>query len=177
MRDADPLILTWPQLPPDTRADLRQKLSGLYGRDGEAAAFDALELDKQQALLIFVNRLNHLQLWKLVRRVENIYGTGGVGMNFVAWPAINAALSGRRDFTELFAKHRGGLRGFRERRGRAAALHFLHEGGGREYCWSVHFDLYDPLSSPLGAWRHLVREKLRAMNPDWRVIRKELAES
>ena len=65
------------------RVELQQKLAGLYGRGGDAEAFDALELDKQQSLLIFVRRLNHLQLWSVVRRVENVYGTGGVGMNFM----------------------------------------------------------------------------------------------
>ncbi|HVF86891.1 MAG TPA: hypothetical protein VM866_04845 [Pyrinomonadaceae bacterium] len=177
MPAADPPPLTWRQLPPDVRVDLQQKLIGLYGRGADAEAFDALELDKQQSLLIFVRRLNHLQLWSVVRRVENVYGTGGVGMNFISWPSISAALSGRRDFTKLFAKHRGSLKGFRERRRESAALHFLCEDDRREYRWSVHFDLHNPLSSPSSAWRHLTQEKLRAMSPGWRTIRDKLSAS
>ncbi|MBA2647544.1 MAG: hypothetical protein H0U81_12180 [Pyrinomonadaceae bacterium] len=170
MSAADSLPLMWRQLSPDVRADLQQKLTGLYERSGDAEAFDALEHDKQQSLLIFVRRLNHLQLWGVVRRVENVYGTGGVGMNFIAWPFISTALSGRRDFTRLFAKHRGSLNGFRERRRECVALHFLHEDDRREYRWSVHFDLHNPLSSPSSAWRHLLYENLRSINPDWRII-------
>ena len=177
MPAADLQPLTWRQLSPGVRVDLQQKITGLYGRGGDAGAFDALEFDKQQSLLLFVRRLNHLQLWGVVRRVENVYGTGGVGMNFIAWPFISAALSGRRDFTKLFAKHRDALKGFRERRRESAALHFLLEDDGREYRWSVHFDLHNPLGSPLGAWRHLFYENLRSINPEWRIIGNKISTS
>jgi hypothetical protein len=153
------------------RAALEGKLEGLYGHDGDERAFDALAFDKQQSLLIFARRLGVLNLWQPVARIENVYGEGGVGMNFSADDRLAARLLARDDFTRLWAAHRqSGANGFRERRRTRAALHFLYKGEGRERVWSVHFDLYNPLASPVNAWRHLFREHLRGATPDWRAI-------
>ncbi|HEV7842307.1 MAG TPA: hypothetical protein VGO69_01350, partial [Pyrinomonadaceae bacterium] len=74
--------LRWQELSDEARDALEQKLKGLYGAERDEAAFDNLVVDKQQALLLLTNRLRELALWASVRRVENVYGTGGVGMNF-----------------------------------------------------------------------------------------------
>lgn len=175
--------LCWHALPAHARNALDGRLDGLYGNDGDERAFDALAPDKQQALLIFVERLLALNLWRAVRRIENVYGTGGVGLNFNASPLLARALRLREDFTTLFAAHRRTQgadsfreRGFRERRRARAVLHFLLDG--REVNrprWSAHFDLYSPLASPLSAWRHFYFESLRrGASPDWRVIARAL---
>ncbi len=170
--------LSWPQLTAETRVALGRTLEGLYERQDAAAAFDALAVDKQQALLLFVRRLGQLGLWQAVRRVVNIYGEGGVGIDFEASPLFVSTLRRRPDFTRLLAARRGCMIGFRERRRRRAALHFLQcahaEQDGRR--WSVHFDLYNPIASPSSAWRHLYHESLRKVTPDWRIIKKELAD-
>lgn len=169
--------LHWRGLPVDARAALARRLDGLYGAEGDESAFDALEFDKQRALLIFVRRLDSLGLWHAVARVENVYGTGGVGMNFEAWPFLVSTLRRRRrDFTALFAAHRDTTGGFRERRPKRASLHFLYRAEGSRRRWSVHFDLYNPLASPMSAWRHVYHETLRAAVPDWRAIESALAD-
>ncbi|MGH9900849.1 MAG: hypothetical protein ACRD68_03315 [Pyrinomonadaceae bacterium] len=161
----------WADLTGDVRAALGKRLDGLYGCDGDEEAFDALAVDKQQALLLFVSRLSCLKLWRAVLRVENVYGTGGVGMNFTARPSLMRALRLRRDFTGLFASHRDSRGGFRERRRASAALHFLYSDGEGGRRWSVHFDLHNPLASPSGAWRHLFYEEFSGVTPDWRAVR------
>ena len=165
--------LRWRELSDRERARLEGKLRGLYGIASEEAAFDHLATDKQQALLLVATRLDQLKLWESVRRVENVYGTGGVGMNFEAWPDLAQRLRGRKDFTRLFARHRGNAGGFLEKGRAFATLHFLYrEDGVRR--WAVHFDLYNPLFSPRGAWRHLRLEKLGRLTPDWRTVRAAL---
>jgi hypothetical protein len=170
--------LAWQELPADVRAALEGRLEGLYnatsdvgeaGEAGDASVFDALPVDKQQALLIFVRRLSRLRLWRAVVRVTNVYGEGGVGLEFIAAPGLKSRLRRDRRFTARFAAHRDTAEGFYEFRRPTAALHFLRaRRGGRE--WAVHFDLYAPLASPLSALRHLWHEKLRAETPRWEEI-------
>ncbi len=168
-----PPLLAWRNLPPATRAVLSNKIGGIYGHDGDQRAFDALTVDKQQAVLIFAGRLNHLKLWDAVRRIENVYGVGGVGMTFEAWPVLCSTLTRHAHFTTLLAGHSDSAKGFYERRRSRAALHFLYIEAGKR-AWSVHFDYYAPLASPFGALRHLYYESLRAQNPDWRAVKSAL---
>lgn len=164
--------LAWTDLSPDARAALAGKLDGLYDAPagaGDAHIFDALTIDKQQALLIFAWRLSRLRLWRAVVRVTNVYGEGGVGLAFVATPDLRSRLRRSRRFTTRFAKHHDTAEGFYELRRSVAVLHFLRaRRGGRE--WSVHFDLYAPLVNPLSTLRHLWHEKLRAETPRWEEI-------
>lgn len=165
--------LRWRDLPENFLVALDRKLEGLYGGTNQEEVFDSLALDKQQALLLIARRFLELNLWEAVRRIENLYGEGGVGMNFTAWPFIRSTLERRRDFTKRLARHgrKGG--GFMERGAKLASLHLLYADGGARH-WEVHFDLYNPWASPLHAWRHLVRERLRRELPDWRVIGRAL---
>jgi hypothetical protein len=163
-------LLRWSNLPERVRAGLEHKLEGLYGGATDETAFDALAVDKQQALLILVRRFQDLKLWDTVRRIENLYGEGGVGMNFLAWPYLKSTLERRADFTTLFAKHRHATRGFIERRTRRASLHVLYSDCSAGRIWEAHFDLYNPWSSPLNAWHHLLYEKIRRETPGWRII-------
>ena len=164
-------VLRWSSLSPRAREALEGKLAGLYGAARDEDAFDSLAVDKQQALLILARRFIELGLWDAVRGVGNVYGEGGVGMNFSAWPVLRSGLEMRGDFTARFARHTDTSGGFLERGVGRASLHVLYvdrEGGGRE--WAAHFDLYNPWASPLNAWRHLLNEKLRGLTPDWREI-------
>jgi hypothetical protein len=158
--------LSWRELSATHRSALERRLEGLCGGANDEAAFDALPVDKQQALLILVRRLLDLKLWDAVRRVENVYGEGGVGMNFIAWPYLKSTLERSGNFTTWFAAHEHTTHGFIERGRARASLHLLRAGAG----WEAHFDLYNPWSSPLNAWRHLLHEKIRRETPDWRVI-------
>ncbi len=165
--------LFWRELPIATRSHLEHKLEGLYGVKEDEHAFDSLAIDKQQTLLIFMQRLNALGLWRELLRVENVYGEGGVGLDFTAHRHLLAVLRRRADFTTRQAKHRGTITGFLEKGRRQAALHFLFHQ--RElHRWSVHFDLYSPLALPFNAWRHLWWEKIHGHTPDWRIIKKAL---
>ena len=146
------------------------KLEGLYGGASDETVFDQLTVDKQQALLILVRRFQDLMLWNAVRRIENLYGEGGVGMNFLAWPYLKSTLERRANFTTFFARHRKTTRGFIERGTRRAALHILYSEERASKIWEAHFDLYNPWSSPLNAWHHLLHEKIRRETPDWRII-------
>jgi hypothetical protein len=161
--------LSWDELTPGARAALTGRLEGLYGVGTDAEAFDALPVDKQQALLIFVSRLCELKLWRAVERLTNVYGAGGVGIEFVAVPDLHTRLRRSRRFTSRFAAHRDTAEGYYELRRTVAALHFLRaRRGGR--VWSAHFDLYAPLANPASALRHLWHEKLRGETPGWRAI-------
>lgn len=176
--------LRWQQLSTNTRHMLDGKLRGLYEHADNGSAFDALDVDKQQSLLIFAHRLTELNLWDLIKRVENVYGTGGVGINFTAWPLLESALRRCIDFTAMFAKHKGASVGFLERGRTLASLHFLRAAKQPEpnnlrqpepgSLWSAHFDLYSPLAFPKGMWKHLLQEKLRKETPDWRRIKHTL---
>lgn len=166
--------LSWRELKIETRAALEGKLRGLYGASGDESAFDGLTVEKQQALLILVRRWRELELWETVRRVLNVYGEGGVGMNFAAWPLLRSTLDRRDDFTRRFAAHTNTSGGFVEREQSRGALHILYVDDREERHWAAHFDLYNPWSSPLNAWRHLWHEKLGRETPDWRTIRNAL---
>jgi hypothetical protein len=162
--------LEWRSLPPYLRAALDRRLEGMYGGSADdESIFDQLSIDKQQALLILARRFLALRLWEMVKRIENVYGEGGVGMNFRAWPCVKSTLERRGDFTQWFANHRDTSQGFIEKGTRRAALHILCSDS-RERCWAAHFDLYNPLASPLNAWRHLLHEKFRGQTPGWQVI-------
>jgi hypothetical protein len=165
--------MLWRNLTEATRLTLARKLEGLYERDRDEAAFDFLAEDKQQALLILMRRLQRLDLWDAVRRIENVYGIGGVGMSFKAWPVLLAQLRGRGDFTTWFARHSDNTGGFLERGRTRASLHFLYIDGDVR-SWAVHFDLYNPWASPLNAWRHLLHEKIRGETPGWKAISEAL---
>lgn len=163
----------WSELPGATRELLRGKLAGLWGAPTDAEAFDSWALDKKQALLLLLDRMQSKQLWHLVKRVTNVYGEGGVGLQFEAWPMIESTLSRRRDFTRRFANHSDTSGGFYEKQRDRAILHFLFQEG-EPRTWYVHFDLYSPINSPGSAWRHLRHEMLSKVKPDWRAIAKSL---
>jgi hypothetical protein len=156
--------LAWSELAPNLRDALDGKLEGLYGGADAQTIFDALAPDKRRALLIFARRLDELNLWREIERVTNVYGEGGVGLEFIAASTLKSSLSRSPRFTARFAAHRDTAEGFYELRRSKAALHFLRaHRRGRE--WSVHFDLYAPLAGPLSALRHLWHERLRARTP------------
>lgn len=161
--------LRWRELPFRTQEALDRRLEGLYGVTRDEEAFNALAADKQWALLILARRFLELKLWEAVRRVENVYGQGGVGMNFDAWPMLHSTLRRRRDFTSRFANHGDTTGGFIERGVGRASLHILFVDNGKRR-WAAHFDLYNPWASPVNAWQHLLHEKLRGYTPDWRAI-------
>lgn len=165
--------LSWRNLPVQTRAALERKLEGLYSHPHDESAFDSMLPDKQQALLLLHRRLDELNLWGAVRRIDNVYGKGGVGMSFTAWPYLLSSLRQSADFTAMFANHPGNNGGFLERGKPRASLHFLYVDGEVRQ-WAVHFDLYNPWASPVNAWRHLLHEKLRGVTPDWKIIRASL---
>lgn len=171
----DPLDLApaWAELSGETRWLLQGKLAGLWGVPADAASFDSLAPEKKHALLLLLKRLEAKDLWHLVRKVTNVYGEGGVGLEFEAWPMIESALSRRHDFTRWFANHKGASGGFYEKHRAESALHFLFQEG-QPRAWHVHFDLYSPIHSPRSAWKHLRYEVLARLKPDWRMIAKSL---
>jgi hypothetical protein len=163
-------LLRWQELPPDTQGALSGKLEGLYGRARDEDAFDSLAVDKQQALLILARRFLELNLWSAVARIGNVYGEGGVGMNFEPTALLYALISTRLDFTNRFANHSDTTEGFIERGVGRASLHMLYVDRGEERQWAAHFDMYNPWASPMNAWRHLLNEKIRGYTPNWRDI-------
>lgn len=163
--------LTWANLPYATRELLTGKLAGLWGAPTDEAAFDSWTLDKKQGMLLLLDRMHSKGLWQLVKKVTNVYGEGGVGLQFEAWPMIESTLKRRRDFTSMFANHSDTKGGFYEKDRGDAVLHFLfQEGEPRK--WYVHFDLYSPVHSPGSMWKHFVHEFMRDVRPDWRAIAK-----
>ncbi|MGA9996435.1 MAG: hypothetical protein WBP93_13535 [Pyrinomonadaceae bacterium] len=163
--------LNWPGLPEEMRRALNRKLEGLYGHARDEDAFNSLAVDKQQALLILARRFQELGLWDLVHRITNVYGEGGVGMNFEAWPMVASKLESRSDFTSRFANHKDTTKGYIERGVGRASLHILYvEDKDKNRNWAAHFDLYNPWASPMNAWRHLLHEKFQHYTPDWRAI-------
>jgi hypothetical protein len=162
-------LLTWSTLPAATKELLTGKLAGCWEAPTDAVAFDSWAFDKQQALLLVLNRMHAKGLWDLVRHVTNVYGEGGVGLQFVAWPMIESTLSRRRDFTRLFANHKDTAGGFYEKQRGDAILHFLYQEG-EPRTWYVHFDLYSPVHSFSSALKHLWYESIRKVKPDWRMI-------
>jgi hypothetical protein len=168
---AEPVL--WEDLADEAREALSGKLSGLWGAVSDEAAFNGLALDQQQALLIILYRLLAKGLWQVIRKIDNVYGKGGVGIDFSAWPSIESTLKARRDFTRFLAKHRNTTGGFYEKGRGDAVLHFLFaEGKTRK--WHVHFDLYSPVHSPASALKHLRYEFLGKLTPDWRMIQRVL---
>ena len=166
-------VLTWNMLPLETRHLLAGKLTGLWGAPTDAAAYDSWPLDKKQALHLLLDRLHEKGLWSLVKRVTNVYGEGGVGLEFEAWPKIYSTLSRRRDFTKRFANHGDTSGGFYESDRKTAILHFLFQEGAPRR-WYVHFDLYSPVHSAGSVYKHFRHEYLGKTKPDWRVIAKHL---
>lgn len=165
--------LSWSDLPYDRREALTGKLAGMWEQAGDAEAFNVLTIAGQQALLLILDRFRAKDLWQLVRQISNVWGEGGVGFDFTAWPLIHSTLSRRSDFTRLFANHRNTNGGFVERDRTMSVMHFLYvEGTPRK--WSLHFDLYNPLHSPTGAWRHLRHDVFSKVKPDWRIIQQGL---
>jgi hypothetical protein len=149
------------------------KLAGLWGAESDAAAFESWSIDKQQALLLLLARLHSKSLWHLVKKITNVYGEGGVGLQFLAWPMIESTLNRRRDFTRRFANHKDTTGGFYEKQRSAAVLHFLFQEGDPR-TWYVHFDLYSPVHSPKSALLHLRHEFLGKTKPDWQLISRAL---
>jgi hypothetical protein len=143
----------------------------LWGARTDEDAFDALAIDKQQTLLLILSRLREKNLWRAVKQLTNIYGDGGVGIEFTPWPMIESTLSRRKDFTRRLASHKDTSGGFYERDRAEAALHFLYENPGK---WYVHFDLYSPVYSAGSAFRHLRHEFIGDAKPDWRMIQQRL---
>jgi hypothetical protein len=166
---SDQRLLTWFDLTGSLRESLAGKLAGLWGAQSDAAAFDSLQVDKQQALLLLQRRLNEKGLWYVVKQVTNVYGEGGVGLQFYAWPMIESTLKRRKDFTQRFANHKDTAGGFYEKQTESAILHFLFQEGDPRI-WYVHFDLYSPVHSPRSAMKHFRHEFLGGVKPDWQMI-------
>lgn len=165
--------LGWATLPPETRELLKGKLVGIWGAASDEAAFDSWPVDKQQALILLAHRLHEKSLWHLVKQVTNVYGEGGVGIQFLAWPMIESTLNRRSDFTRRFANHNDTSGGFYEKKRAGAVLHFLfQEGEPRQ--WYVHFDLHSPVHSFKSAYRHFRHEYVGGVKPDWQMIAKSL---
>ena len=94
---------TWEALSDQERQRYQNKLGGLYGHEGDEAAYNALTIDKQEALQMITERLLRSDLWQYIGRIVNVYGVGGVGMYFSAVGDLDSELSRRREFTRLFA--------------------------------------------------------------------------
>jgi len=171
---ADVQQLVWSELAADLRDALNGKLAGLWDAPTDEAAFNALSVDKQQALLLILARLQAKDAWHFIRNVTNVYGEGGVGIEFNSWPLLEATLARRKDFTRRWANHRNTSGGFYEKSRIDAVLHFLFVNGAPRR-WYVHFDLYSPVHSAVSAFRHVRHEFIRKATPDWRMIKRALA--
>jgi hypothetical protein len=164
-------LLKWSDLSAEARGLLDGRLTGMWGASTDAAAFESWSVDKQQALILLFRRMRDKGLWNMVKRVTNIYGEGGVGLQFEAWPLIESTLARRKDFTRRFANHKDTTGGFYEKQRETAVLHFLYQDGDPRV-WYVHFDLYSPVHSPKSALKHLRHEFIGKVTPDWRMIGK-----
>lgn len=163
---------TWNALSDEDRARYENKLSGLYGHAGDEAAYNALTVDKQEALQLISARLTASDLWQFVGSIVNVYGAGGVGMYFSPRGDLESELRRRREFTGRFARHHDNTGGFLEKGRKVASLHFLYidpEKGERD--WHVHLDLYGGWGSIVTALEHLYWERWRKFRPDWRVMK------
>jgi hypothetical protein len=161
--------IAWADLSHENKELLKGKLESLWGAATDAGAFDSWPIDKKYALLLILKRMSEKQLWRLVKRVTNVYGEGGVGIQFEAWPMIESTLSRRSDFTRLLANHKDTSGGFYEKKRAGAVLHFLFQEG-EPRTWYVHFDLHSPVHSAGSAWRHLRYEIIGDAKPDWKTI-------
>ena len=164
--------ILWQNLSAHVREALTGKLAGLWGAGSDELAFNGFAVDKQQALLIMVERLETKRLWNQIKKIENVYGEGGVGIEFLAWPSIESALKGRKDFTSFLGNHKRAA-GFYEKGRADAVLHFRCQKGEPRK-WFVHFDLYSPVHSPASAIKHLRYELVGKLTPDWRMIQQRL---
>jgi len=160
---------SWSDLSVETRDLLTGKLVGLWQAPSDAAAFESWSIDKQRALILLFQRMRQKNLWHLVKQVTNVYGEGGVGIQFIAWPMIESTLDRRKDFTRRFANHKDTSGGFYEKQRDRAVLHFLFQEG-EPRTWYVHFDLYSPVHSFSSALKHLRHEFMGKIKPDWRTI-------
>jgi len=167
--------LQWRELSNDTRQSLRGKLAGLWDAPDDERAFNALSPDKQQALLLMVQRLGNKGLWRAVKAIKNVYGASGVGIDFEAWPFLASTLTRREDFTRRFAKRKTVSGGFYEKGRATPVLHFLYQDGDPRL-WHVHFDLFSPLYSVGSALKHLRHEYLGNLRPNWKMVREALNE-
>lgn len=165
--------LRWTDLRAAHREALTGKLRGLWGAVSDESAFNGFAVDKQQALLITMSRMLEKDLWQIVRKIDNVYGEGGVGIGFTAWPFVISTLSQRKDFTRLMANHKDTTGGFYEKGRPDCVLHFLWVEGTPQK-WYVHFDLHSPIHSPVSAWRHMRHEFIGKLTPDWRLIQESL---
>lgn len=170
MSPSDAGQIQWRDLPAESREALNGKLVGLWGATSDESAFESLAEDKQQALLLVLSRMRAKNLWSLVRRIENVYGEGGVGLGFVAWPMIKSTLLRRKDFTRRFANHTDTSGGFYEKGRADAILHFLFQEGDPPK-WYVHFDLHSPVHSLRSVSRHIRHEFLGKVCPNWKMIK------
>ena len=163
---------TWEALSDQERQRYQNKLGGLYGHEGDEAAYNALTIDKQEALQMITERLLRSDLWQYIGRIVNVYGVGGVGMYFSAVGDLDSELSRRREFTRLFARHHDNTGGFLEKGRPHASLHFLYidpKEGARD--WHVHLDLYGGWGSIVTAVQHLYWERWRKFRPDWKIMK------
>ena len=165
--------LSWADLDAAVKDALSGKLEGLWGATSDESAFDSLAIDKQHALLLLLQRIQAKDLWHVVKKVTNVYGEGGVGLQFDAWPIVESNLAHRRDFTRRFANHKDTSGGFYEKDRSDAVLHFLYQDGTPR-TWYVHFDLYSPVYSVGSALKHLRHEFVGKLTPDWRMIAERL---
>ncbi|MDX6712147.1 MAG: hypothetical protein QOH96_3163 [Blastocatellia bacterium] len=156
----------WSNLSPAIRTGLCGRLVGLYGFPSDEAAFDFLGVDKQNALLLLIQRFETLRLLRTVIRIENVYGLGGVGFDFLATSDLEKTLGSSTGFTKLFARHRNNSIGFLERRRNSATLHLLKMNSEQDV-WGAHFDLHSPIGSIGSSIKHLFHEKLLGKTPDW----------
>jgi hypothetical protein len=170
---SDLIQLRWSKLSDETRDALKGKLSGLWGAKGDEEVFNSLSVDQQQALLLIVSRLLAKGLWHGVETITNVYGEGGVGMEFTAAPEMESTLSQRKDFTRRLANHSDTKGAFYEKGRADASLHLLYLEETPQK-WYVHFDLYSPLHSPITAFKHFWHELIGKVRPDWRAIKRRL---
>jgi len=160
---------SWEDLPIETRELLSGKLAGLWGGGNDEQVFNGLSMDKKFALLLILRRMHKKAIWNVVKRIRNVYGEGGVGIDFEAWPFIQSTLLRHSDFTKLFANHKDTSGGFYEKGRAEAVLHFLYQEGNPRR-WYVHFDLYSPVHSLSSAVKHFRLEYLGKLKPDFRMI-------
>lgn len=164
--------LAWAEISHEKQQRYADKLNGLYGQEGDEAAYNALPRDKQEALDQLSGRLIQVNLWQHVGRIVNVYGLGGVGMYFNAVSDLESDLLGRRQFTRAFARHLDNTGGFLETGRKRASLHFLYidpADGERE--WHVHLDLYGGWGSILTSIQHLYYERWQKFRPDWKIMK------
>ena len=166
--------LSWKELPANIRRALDGPLNGLYQHARAADAFNALTEDKQQALRMLTKCFLTLELWPHVRSVGNVWGEGGVGMNFTAWPSFLETLRWHRKFSRRLAQRPGQDGGFRETHVKHGGLHILFKGRGESRLWDAHFDMYNPLFSPSNTVLHVWNEVINSKTPDWQMVEKWL---